>query len=319
MKSPKVSVVIPTYNREKILHKTIESVLQQTYQDFELIIVDDGSTDNTKMLVLEYVEQYKDQVHYVYQEHKNAACARNIGIKHARGEYIAFLDSDDIWLPTKLEKQVNYLDQSDVGFVHTGRKLICLEKNRRHKMLPRPETLARDTQHFLEGKANIAMSVMVRTEVLSKVGLFDEGLITTQDCDLWCRITREFDIGFIDEILMMSYKYEDSLSTSCFEQKYKDRITTIRRMLKVDHPFLNRPVWKRRMMNHIYALAVEKYKKGKFRECYHLIREPILYDSFIGKAYFKDSDHWYKRFKKLVKPYWLMTKSYICGYIMKSA
>ena len=70
MKSPKVSVVIPTYNREKILHKTIESVLQQSYQDFELIIVDDGSTDNTKMLVQEYVEQYKGQVKYVYQEHK---------------------------------------------------------------------------------------------------------------------------------------------------------------------------------------------------------------------------------------------------------
>ena len=95
MSSPKVTVVIPTYNRAHLIKDAVESVLNQTYQDFELIVIDDGSTDNTR----EVLAVYKDKLTYIYQENQGRSSARNHGIELAQGEYIAFLDSDDVWFP----------------------------------------------------------------------------------------------------------------------------------------------------------------------------------------------------------------------------
>ena len=99
---PKVSVVIPTYNSSQFIVETLESVFAQTYKDYEIIVVDDGSTDNTK----EVLQPYTSRIKYIYKENGGPASARNVGIKSAQGEYIAFLDSDDRWLPEKLEKHI---------------------------------------------------------------------------------------------------------------------------------------------------------------------------------------------------------------------
>jgi glycosyltransferase involved in cell wall biosynthesis len=101
--NPKISVVIPSYNRAHYIEKTIDSVLEQKRDDIEIILVDDGSTDNTRELVQ---NKYGDQVRYVYQENQGIPGARNTGIKNAQGDYIAFLDSDDYWHPNKLEQQM---------------------------------------------------------------------------------------------------------------------------------------------------------------------------------------------------------------------
>ena len=112
----KVSVIIPTYNREGILGRSIESVLNQTYTEFELIIVDDGSTDNTRQLVENI---HDDRISYYYvKNNSGAAAARNYGIERAEGEYIAFQDSDDYWHSDKLEKQMKVMESNpDIGFV----------------------------------------------------------------------------------------------------------------------------------------------------------------------------------------------------------
>ncbi len=104
--APLVTVVIPAYNREKFLPETIESVRTQTFQDWELIIVDDGSTDDTATIVSQ-LSKTDHRIRYIWQQNSERAVARNRGIKESRGAYIAFLDSDDLWLPNKLEKQVN--------------------------------------------------------------------------------------------------------------------------------------------------------------------------------------------------------------------
>ncbi len=111
-KSPKTSVVIPTYNRAKLLPHSIESVLSQTFQDFELIIVDDGSIDKTEKVVKKFQKKDK-RIFYYFQENKGPATTRNVGIKKAKGEYIAFLDSDDMWLSKKLEKQIRIFENSN--------------------------------------------------------------------------------------------------------------------------------------------------------------------------------------------------------------
>ena len=119
--TPKVSIILPTYNRAYIIEKGINSLLNQTYQDFEIIIVDDGSTDNTEEIIKKLQEKDKRIKYIKLKTNKGAATARNIGIKAARGEYIAFQDSDDEWMHEKLEKQVKVLDTSSKEVVvYTG-------------------------------------------------------------------------------------------------------------------------------------------------------------------------------------------------------
>ena len=113
----KVSVIIPTYNRAHLVSEAINSVLNQTYQDFEIIVVDDGSTDET----CEKLRPYQDKIKYVYVKNGGAAYARNVGMKIARGKYIAFLDSDDLYYPYKIELQADFLDR------FLGIHLVCTE------------------------------------------------------------------------------------------------------------------------------------------------------------------------------------------------
>ena len=126
---PRVSVVIPTYNCEQFLDRTIDSALRQTYQDFEIIVVDDGSTDGTQSLVAGYGKA----VRYVYQPNQGASAARNTALSQASGEFIAYLDADDLWLPEKLARQVEFLDAHPAcGFVHTEVSVIDEQDNVLH-------------------------------------------------------------------------------------------------------------------------------------------------------------------------------------------
>ena len=116
--SPKVSVIITTYNYGAFIADAIKSVLEQSFQDFEIIVVDDGSTDQTRQVLEPFVKQHQNRIRYFFQDNQGAASGRNKGIKEAKGEYIAFLDADDTFLPLKLEKQMKIIQASDVGLVH---------------------------------------------------------------------------------------------------------------------------------------------------------------------------------------------------------
>ena len=122
----KVTIIIPTYNSSPFIGKAIDSVLAQTYTDYEIILVDDGSTDNTK----EILEKYQDNITYILQPNQGVAIARNTGIRNSESEYIALLDSDDEWLPEKLELQMRTIEKNnDVGLVHTNDIQISEEGN----------------------------------------------------------------------------------------------------------------------------------------------------------------------------------------------
>ena len=118
---PTVSIIIPTYNRAHLIDRSIQSVLNQTYQDFELIVVDDGSTDNTEDIIRQFQEKDKRIKYIKHDKNKGGSAARNTGIKNSRGEYIAFQDSDDEWFPEKLEKQIEIIECTDpkVGIVYS--------------------------------------------------------------------------------------------------------------------------------------------------------------------------------------------------------
>lgn len=210
MLDPGVSVIIPAYNRKNYLKYAVNSVLNQTYTDFELIIVDDGSTDGTGDMVRSYNDL---RIKYIYQNNQGNHSARNTGIKNAKGKYIALLDSDDMWHAEKLEKQVNILEKhSDIGLVYCGTLLVDENNNLfGKKPLIRHSGYVLDKllmNNFLYNGSN----PLIRQECIKKAGLFDEHLKRMLDWDFYLRIALYFKFHAIKEYLVLYRVHDESLS-----------------------------------------------------------------------------------------------------------
>lgn len=214
-----VSVVIPTYNRANVLPRAIDSVLQQTIDDFEVIVVDDGSTDNTEKVVGEYSD---NRVKYISTEdNKGANVARNIGIKQATGEYISFLDSDDIFSNDNLRICLNTLEKTSdiyVG-VFTGYHVDVGSMNKFQvaspKVIRTPNELGKKV---LNESKSISIggfsSLMFRRSVFKKIGLLDEDLPSYQDLDFYLRVLQNHYLRGIDEPLYTYVRHEEQISSN---------------------------------------------------------------------------------------------------------
>jgi glycosyltransferase involved in cell wall biosynthesis len=192
----KISVIIPTYNRASFLEKTIESVLNQTKEVDELIVIDDGSSDNTQEIVKKY------NIKYIYQENNGVSSARNCGIKNAKNDWICFLDSDDIWELDKISIQSEFhKNNTDILFSYSDERWFYKDKEVNQKKHQQKST----TNHFLDHiKLCIigTSSVMCHKSIFDSVGVFDESFRACEDYDLWLRILLEFKVGFIDKKLI---------------------------------------------------------------------------------------------------------------------
>lgn len=198
-----VSVVIPVYNGERYLENAVRSVLAQTYRKFEIVAVDDGSTDGSRRIL----ELYRDYIRICEQPNSGVGVARNRGILEARGEYVAFLDQDDWWLPEKLAAQIEELERTKAGLVHT-RTLYFDEQNQ--VFTEGLDPTANPAKYvgwcygeLLFGNAICNSSVMVRRELFARIGLCDvriEGN-SVQDYDLWLRLARVAPFAFVERPL----------------------------------------------------------------------------------------------------------------------
>lgn len=210
-----ISVIVSTYNRADFIKESVESILSQTFPVFEILIVDDGSSDNTKEIVMSIADE---RIKYIWQKNQGIpAVTRNIGLKKAKGKYIAFLDSDDIWLPKKLEKQMkifernpNILLVSTNGYIfHTGdkRSKWILNLFFDKKIL---------FQNLLRDNIIIASSVLMRSDVIQLVGFMDENpqIRASEDYDYWLRILNYKDesIMVIKDRLVMYRVHKSNLS-----------------------------------------------------------------------------------------------------------
>ncbi len=202
---PEVSVIIPTYNYACFLGTAIQSVLTQTWQDLELIIVDDGSTDNTREVVESFQSDHR--VRYVFQSNRGDSAARNTGISHSTGRYLGFLDADDYWMPEKLELQLALLRSNpQAAAVHSSAYVDTIDQQQRlisRFLLQRPPL--REKTLYEELLYNVVIvgshsSIVLSRDVLDKVGGFDESLMCC-DWDLWRRISNEHEILYIDSPL----------------------------------------------------------------------------------------------------------------------
>jgi len=211
--TPAASVIIPTFNRAAFLREAVDSVLSQTEKKFELIIVDDGSTDATR----ELAESYGERVRYFFQPNAGASAARNGGIKNARGKFITFLDSDDLWLPKKLARQIAWMNaHPEIMLCYTDeiwiRRGVRVNQKKIHA-----KTGGWIYPLCLPRCIISPSSVLVRRELFEAVGVFDEQLPICEDYDLWLRVAAQFEVGFLAEPLIVKRGgHSDQLSHSEF-------------------------------------------------------------------------------------------------------
>ena len=234
--TPLVSVVIPTYNRKELLPTAIESALRQTYPNTEVIVVDDYSTDGTRDLL---EEQYAEMVQYIrHQENRGGSAARNTGLTEASGEYIAFLDSDDEWMPRKLEKQVRRLESLSEEWVavycdfHQTRRSWLVETF--DNIFPRTsgqeggEELIEDvlTKRFAHGGSS---SLVIRADTLDELDGFDERFQRHQDIELLLRLLQRGKLAYVDEELFQKHDsgnppLEDVISS---DELYREQFSSL--------------------------------------------------------------------------------------------
>ena len=189
---PKVSVIIPAYKAEKYIKATIESVLNQTMEDFEVLVIDDGSPDHQASIVKE-VMQKDSRVSYFLKENGGVSSARNFGYKHAKGEFLAFLDADDLWLPNNLEKKIDYFNQySSLGLVHSDAQVIDAENRSTGAVNKGKEgDILEDLLSWNGTCIPAPSSILVKKEVLENVGLFNEKLSNSADQEFFFRVANQ--------------------------------------------------------------------------------------------------------------------------------
>ena len=230
----RVSVIMPTYNRASFLRGAIVSVLGPTYPSLQLVVVDDGSTDSTARLVDEYVRSDR-RVRYVRQAHRGVAAARNAGLESATGQVVGFCDSDDRWMPNKLERQVRCLeDDPEIGLVYSDVRSVS------GSVVQVPSYFAERPPHdgwvflaLVEKNFIPTVSVLVRRPHLDIVGRFDESLSSSEDYELWLRFCRRFPAAYVRDVLVTVQRHSGNL-TGDAQANYAmhlavlDRVTTAR-------------------------------------------------------------------------------------------
>ena len=254
---PKVSMIIPAHNMACYTVETIESVLNQTFEDYETIVVDDGSTDNTKELLRPYIKNR--QILYIYKANGGAASARNAGFKISKGRYVAFLDCDDLWLPRKLETSVDFLDNhSETGFVYN--RAMNIDKEGNNLQLSKGRCYSGMISEKLVLRNFIMNSSPVaRRECFKKVGLFDEKLFYPADWDMWLRISECFPVEYID-VPLTKYRVGD---LSYFEkniEKAKSETFMVLEKAFQRRPELSRNIWSK-VASDVYFTSAKAYAK----------------------------------------------------------
>jgi glycosyltransferase involved in cell wall biosynthesis len=226
-KNPLVSVIIPTYNRGWILKEAIDSVLSQDFDDFELIVVDDGSTDNTQ----DILDGYARDITVIRQDNRGVSAARNAGIDSASGQFIAFLDSDDLWLPGKLSLQVDFFNSNPEALICQTEEIWIKNGKRVNPKKHHKKFSGMIFRHSLPLCIVSPSAVMLKKSLLDKTGVFDESFPACEDYDLWLRISCKYPVFLIDTPLIIKRGgHEDQLSKTPKLDKY--RIRALKKMIQ---------------------------------------------------------------------------------------
>jgi len=288
--TPGVSVVIATFNRANFLSETIDSILAQSFQDFELIVVDDGSSDNTR----EVVERYGSRVQYLHQPNRGPSAARNFGVAHARAPWIAFQDSDDLSLPDHLESLYIYAQKFPACAVvfGNGGYLEGPEHNRRTIIPPKKSKRLEErgvglADLFEKSIMRLQASMIARTAYES-VGGMDESLRICHDLDLFFRLFMSYSVGYLDRVLFLYRKHEGNI-TRDDELRLTENIKVIEKLFH-DYPrardLLGHNLVARRLGYRYYRLAKGRWRRNDHRAAFQALDAAIVLRPFDFKYRF---------------------------------
>ena len=257
-------MVVPAYNYAKFLANTVDSVLRQTFQAFELIVVDDGSVDETREVMEAY---HDDRIRYVYQENSGLSAARNTGILHARFDYIAFLDADDQWMPEMLETAMKSFASlpAEYGVVAGGCAAMDYDGNpiegRKQRFKGDRELRARD--FVMKNPAPLSSSVVLKRCVFRDCGVFDTALRSSEDRDMWIRAAQRYRVYYIGRPLVFIRKHRQSMSA----HGTRMRKNTLKTILKAyDNRVVSRLnvlFWLRVLGIYYFETAWTHYDEGR--------------------------------------------------------
>ena len=258
----KTSVILPCYNGARWIDKAIRSILSQTYKNFELVIVDDGSTDNSKKIISKYL--YDPRIRYISQKNKGFSAALNKGIKESSGYLIGFIGQDDLWVPNKLELQEKFFVKHEtIDLVHSNYHLVDQEGQITRIVRKKvPDFSSRkEVIEWLFLITNIAFeTVLVKRKCFEEVGLFDERMVGYSDHDMWLRVAGCFNIDYMDLFLVKKREHTLQLSKVRRENMIKDEFLLTKK--NVDrYPFLKK-FELRKIAPLYYEWGLEMLQKG---------------------------------------------------------
>ena len=293
--TPKVSVIIATYNRAHYIQETVDSILGQRFRDYELIVVDDGSTDGTRKVL----QAYGTQLRYVYQENAGPSAARNEGVRHAKAAWLAFQDSDDVWLPDHLETLYAYAkEHSNCGMifangayvgspVYPGKTIIPPKKSRR---------LADQGVRLVDlfDKSIVRLqAALVSQEAYLAIGGHDESLRICMDLDLSFRLLRHAPLAYLDHIVFLYRKHDGNIGGN-EEVRLTENIRVMQKLIE-QWPTAEQELGVRRIAKRMayryYRLAKGRWRRGERAEARRAIREATSLRPFFVK-YWLYQLHW---------------------------
>jgi len=288
----KVSVIIPTYNCVKYVAKAINSVLEQTYKDYEIVIVDDGSSDDTKKVIEPYLIQ--NNVRYIYQENRGLAAARNTAIRNSKGKYIALLDADDYWSPIKLEKQVSVFEMKpEVEFIHSNMYLFDEHKESRAQKYSMnidynkltPKALFKKIL-FWEADVFVTTAIIKKT-VFDKIGYFDENLsyLGCEDREFWLRLVQKCKTFFLNDYLAY-YMVRSNSMTKDKNKMQRAREYVIEKTVKDTEIFKNKKRIKQVIYSNLYfRYGLDYFRARRRNEALRNLLISLKYNIFNLKSY----------------------------------
>jgi glycosyltransferase involved in cell wall biosynthesis len=280
---PAVSISIPAYNEADIINQTIENVLNQTFEDFELLIIDDGSTDNTAAVVSKYTDD--PRVKYIYQENRGFPGARNTGLDEGDGDYYAFIGADDLWEPRKLERQVTLVEDTEIDMVHSNvhhinenNEITGIRWDERPPSTENRKTFVREL--FMRNFICIQSVLITRDEIVDR--RFDETLGINCDHDMWLRTASTADVAYIDDTL--TYKrYDGQNISSDYERLFNERKRLVKKATNY-YSYLTDLRSKKLASIHL-TYGLNLIADGEIKNGRQALRRAILYDTTSWKSY----------------------------------
>jgi glycosyltransferase involved in cell wall biosynthesis len=281
-----VSIIMPVYNGAPFLERSIKSVLNQTFNNWELIIIDDDSNDNSLQVIQEFLPN-KNIILLSNNSNKGIAATRNVGLKNASGLYIALLDQDDEWLPTKLEKQIQLFKSSSVDYalVYTNTKVQLnngILINKKINIEPGP-SIQENLIKLFQSNFISSLTVLIKKEYLDEVGFFNEDIRWGgDDYELWLRLATKYKFGFINETLTIRHEHGGNFSAP--KKKIMTGTIKLAENFAEEHAFL-KDYLKKNKATQFYRFGIESFKSNNIRQGFYYVLRSFFFDRIAFKLF----------------------------------